>query len=900
VQIGSYKIIQTLGAGGMGIVFRAQDPSGRPVAIKMIGSKAAIDATIFAGHAIEKPLALDEKRRMMLVREASIAMKLDHPNIVRVFDYGQHNGLLYIVMEFLQGRSLDKVVPIHASVPLRTKLSLIRQICEALEFAHRQGVLHRDVKPANAMVLQDAKLKVLDFGLAARLREPLPGEVAFVGTPGFMAPELVAGSGGFDARSDIWATGVTLYQFLTGRLPFIATSIGETLNNIARQKFPPLDESFPHKRELERILDRALAKNPRNRYASAGDFALDLRELEEKASEPQSLPPSSITVIDDEPESQSTMTLAAFGPGPEVSQAGETVAMISGEVRARRGGHSARLLAYNNFVSPIASRAFLCAAIPTLFMVGCESCRSPNADFLTWIRGTVVIQDSSPPLVLLRLPLLLCSLFVSLSLAVGFVLWLLAFREKFHEIPRCHTCTVRMKHLSRVDRFSYTETSRKHASSDCLAALKENLWNDAAKLLSMHGELYSPKTKVTVPVIRYCLDFYACRVCGDEAALLTSEDGKHKALKPRVEFEGAYKAKSRSAVVPSAPQRKSGSREAAKRAAALATESVNPGTVRVLLIGVTLLCAYYSPLIPQLARVFGNETKITITSDPPGQWIAVDGKRVQTPATFWWTFHSDHALGGLYDRQINGIPFRFRSVIGWDPTYYSSHREDRVVCDLSGIHSGQCGISIAQEADGADSPRITSYTVRFVRADSQSVAAGGKDGGQAADAAKPFGITAGRMPAESKTRSAAPGRAAPNQATWGNGRTNTPPAGQSTADSLLADGKSPARLPFAKFLFTSDPGGLSLTVDRSRIATPRSFQWLIGSIHTLNVPSGTKVWIQATYTIETSTQTFYADGIWITNPGENTIFVRAPPFHSNLVSLTYTAKFQKVAANRAP
>src|SRR5262249_2688623 len=153
---------------------------------------------------------------MMFVREARVAMDLNHPNIIRIFDYGQHLGLLYIVMEYLQGRPLNKVIPIHVAVPLRTKLGLIRQVCYALEYAHKHGVMHRDVKPANAFVLQDKTLKVLDFGLAANLNRPLLGDHAFAGTPDYMAPEVVIRNTRYDSRVDIWATGIMLYQLLTG------------------------------------------------------------------------------------------------------------------------------------------------------------------------------------------------------------------------------------------------------------------------------------------------------------------------------------------------------------------------------------------------------------------------------------------------------------------------------------------------------------------------------------------------------------------------------------------------------------------------------------------------------------------------------------------------------------
>ena len=274
----------------MGMVFRAVDQRGRQFAIKMIGSHALIRAALHVDKAIQNAAAHDLNARMRLVREARLAMELAHPNIVKTFDYGQQGGLLYIVVEYLEGRSLDKVIPIHGAVPLPKKLKIIRQICEALDYAHRRGVMHRDIKPANTFVLEDERVKVLDFGLAARLREPLPGQIAFVGTPQYMAPEVVAGSSIYDAKVDIWSTGVTLYQLLTGRLPFSAPSISELLNNIARLSFPLLPSQFPHKYELERVLDRALAKKPLGRYATAGDFANDLRCLEEEISERQRLP----------------------------------------------------------------------------------------------------------------------------------------------------------------------------------------------------------------------------------------------------------------------------------------------------------------------------------------------------------------------------------------------------------------------------------------------------------------------------------------------------------------------------------------------------------------------------------------------------------------------------------
>ncbi len=156
MQIGNYTVIRPLGGGGMGVVFRVADQAGHPFAIKMIGSRSVIQATLHIDKALQNTAALDFTNvRMQFVREARLAMDLNHPNIVKTFDYGQQGGLLYIVAEYLRGRSLDKVIPIHGAVPLSAKVRIIRQICDALDYAHRQGVMHRDIKPANTFVLQD-------------------------------------------------------------------------------------------------------------------------------------------------------------------------------------------------------------------------------------------------------------------------------------------------------------------------------------------------------------------------------------------------------------------------------------------------------------------------------------------------------------------------------------------------------------------------------------------------------------------------------------------------------------------------------------------------------------------------------------------------------------------------
>jgi serine/threonine-protein kinase len=271
-QIGKYQVTEVLGRGGMGIVYRAQDKRmGRPVAIK----------TLTEGY-MKDPGMLER-----FYQEAEKTGMLKHANIVTVYDLGEQDGMPYIVMEYVEGTPLDRIIRESHPVPLVYKLKIIEQVCHALGYAHQAGVVHRDVKPANVIVQPDGVAKLLDFGIArlersgkiAGLTLTLPGNV--IGTLPYMAPERLQGVRS-DGRSDIFATGVLLYQLITGELPFSGEEIVLVKKLLNDRPRPLRDflESYPE--ILDRIVDQALAKDPDGRYSNAEEMATDLsRAVEE-------------------------------------------------------------------------------------------------------------------------------------------------------------------------------------------------------------------------------------------------------------------------------------------------------------------------------------------------------------------------------------------------------------------------------------------------------------------------------------------------------------------------------------------------------------------------------------------------------------------------------------------
>jgi serine/threonine-protein kinase len=277
-KLGPYEILEQLGAGGMGEVWLAEDTRlGRKVAIKILPEQ----------------FASDPERLARFEQEARASAALNHPHIAAVYDVGHENGVHFMVQEHLEGRTL-RAATADGRLPLAQALRLATEIVEALRAAHEAGIVHRDLKPDNVFVTPDRHAKVLDFGLAkltemavasgtasASMSPTVLGTVAgqMMGTAGYMAPEQIDGVG-VDARADLFAFGCVLYELTTGQQTFRGKNLVDTLHRVSNVDPDPLitvDGSLPS--ELQRILDKTLAKDPAARYQTAGDLAVDLRAL---------------------------------------------------------------------------------------------------------------------------------------------------------------------------------------------------------------------------------------------------------------------------------------------------------------------------------------------------------------------------------------------------------------------------------------------------------------------------------------------------------------------------------------------------------------------------------------------------------------------------------------------
>ena len=266
-RIGAYDIVDVIGRGGMGTVFRGNDPRiGRPVAIKVLTAAA------------EDPDLL-----LRFYREAKYTGSLHHQNIVTVYELGHQDSVPYLVMEYLEGTSLEAVIASGRQMPIAEKLGIILQVCNGLTYAHKHGLVHRDIKPANIVILEDGTPKIVDFGIALLGGSRLTRTGHVVGSLNYMSPEQLSGNIEVDVRTDVYSTGVVLYQLLTGKLPFDGGSTAATLRKIVADPPPPLSKYLPDcPPELEGIVEKALAKNREERYSSPEDFGLDLARVHQQ------------------------------------------------------------------------------------------------------------------------------------------------------------------------------------------------------------------------------------------------------------------------------------------------------------------------------------------------------------------------------------------------------------------------------------------------------------------------------------------------------------------------------------------------------------------------------------------------------------------------------------------
>ncbi|MFO7170440.1 MAG: serine/threonine-protein kinase, partial [Chloroflexota bacterium] len=272
-MLGRYRVLELIGRGGMAAVYRAHDTAlKRDVALKILYPQYSGDEGI-----VER-----------FQREAVVAARLDHPNIVPIYDVGEADGLTYIAMRLLGTRSLADLLRERGTLRAEELAPIVDQIAAALDYAHARGVVHRDIKPANillegsspgaAALVPDLRAVLTDFGIARSLdTSGMTGTGMLIGTPDYMAPEQIRGNRQIDGRADIYALGVLIYRALTGRRPFEGSTQEVLIGHLEGAPMLPsrIDPSLPP--EVDLVIRRAMARRPEDRYQTAGELARALR-----------------------------------------------------------------------------------------------------------------------------------------------------------------------------------------------------------------------------------------------------------------------------------------------------------------------------------------------------------------------------------------------------------------------------------------------------------------------------------------------------------------------------------------------------------------------------------------------------------------------------------------------
>ncbi|HWH52558.1 MAG TPA: serine/threonine-protein kinase, partial [Gemmatimonadaceae bacterium] len=260
-KIGKYEVERLVGEGAMGVVYRATDPVlNRPVAIKVMS-----DA-----------LAQDTDLRERFLREARAAGSLQHPNVITIYDFGEVDGHPYIAMEFVAGSDLEELLARHVPLTVDHALDLMTGVLQGLGYAHKRGIVHRDVKPANIRVDDEGKARLMDFGVAHLTSSSMTRTGVMLGTPSYMAPEQIVGEK-IGPATDIFSVGAVLYELLSGARPFQGDTLQSVMYKVLNEMPPSLAKVAPRAPpQLDRIVTRALAKDPADRYDSALEMANDL------------------------------------------------------------------------------------------------------------------------------------------------------------------------------------------------------------------------------------------------------------------------------------------------------------------------------------------------------------------------------------------------------------------------------------------------------------------------------------------------------------------------------------------------------------------------------------------------------------------------------------------------
>jgi len=267
--IGKYRLVSRIGQGAMGEVFKAHDPSlNRLVAVKTISSSFGTES---------------ELRRRFL-REAQSAARLNHPNIITVYDFGEEEGRIFMAMELLEGSDLKDLIGSHALPDLERKLDVMEQVCEGLAFAHSMDVVHRDLKPGNVHVQPSGQVKILDFGLARLGASEMTRTGMVMGTPHYMSPEQVRGERA-DARSDVFSLGSMFYELLAGRKAFDGDSMHTVLFQVLQEEPEPIRNWVDLPSILVEVVEKALQKDPAARFDDASQMLAGIRAVRRALTE---------------------------------------------------------------------------------------------------------------------------------------------------------------------------------------------------------------------------------------------------------------------------------------------------------------------------------------------------------------------------------------------------------------------------------------------------------------------------------------------------------------------------------------------------------------------------------------------------------------------------------------
>ena len=272
-QLGRYRLQEELGRGAMGVEYKALDPVlDRIVALKTIVLDAEADD--------------QEDFHSRFFLEAKAAARLNHPALITIYDFGEEDGLAYMAMELLSGKELSTRME-SSSLPIREAVAIAEQVAEGLAYAHDGGVIHRDIKPGNIMLLPNGRVKIMDFGVARMKASELKTQLGTrLGTPKYMSPEQSTG-GKLDHRTDIFSLGIVLYEMLTGAKLFRGDSLTNVLHNVATFEPPPPSRIKPEVTHLlDLVIKRAMEKKPSDRYSSAWEMVDDLRHCLQELAPP--------------------------------------------------------------------------------------------------------------------------------------------------------------------------------------------------------------------------------------------------------------------------------------------------------------------------------------------------------------------------------------------------------------------------------------------------------------------------------------------------------------------------------------------------------------------------------------------------------------------------------------